>query len=49
MEMSRPLKSLNAALLMPTGTEPVTSLGILEGECGYRPSNSGGDVGNPLM
>ena len=39
----------DASTTTPTGTEPVTSLGILEGECGYRPPNSGGDVGNPLM
>ena len=33
----------------PTTTEPLTSLGILEGECRYRPSYGGGDVGYPLM
>ena len=33
----------------PTGTEPVTCLGILERECGYRPSYGRGDVGNLLM
>ncbi len=32
-----------------TKPEPVTCLGILEGECGYRPSDGRGDVGNLLM
>jgi hypothetical protein len=30
-------------------TEPVTSLGILEGKCRYRPSYSRGDISTPLM
>ena len=38
-----------ASTTTPTGTEPVTSLGILEGKCGYRTSDGGGDVGNALM
>jgi len=33
----------------PMRIEPVTCLGILEGECGYRPSYSRGKVGNILM
>ena len=32
-----------------TRPEPVLGSGVLEGECGYRPSYSRGDVGNPLM
>jgi hypothetical protein len=32
-----------------TRPEPVPGLGILEGECGYRPSYGRGKVGNPLM
>ena len=38
-----------ASTTTPTGTEPVTSLGILEGKCGHRSSYSRGDVGNLLM
>ena len=30
-------------------TELILSNGLLEGECGYRPSYRGGYVGNPLM
>src|SRR5215213_197712 len=32
----------------PMRSEPVTCLGILEGECGYRPSYGRGKVGNIL-
>jgi hypothetical protein len=34
---------------MPRRSEPVTCVGLLEGECGYRPSYGRGKVGNPLM
>jgi hypothetical protein len=39
----------DASTTTPTGTEAVTSLGILEGKCRYRPSYSRGDISTPLM
>ncbi len=39
----------DASTTTPTGTEPVTGLGIPEGKCRYRPSYGRGNVGNPLM
>ena len=39
----------DASTATPMRTELVLGSGVLEGECGYRPTNRGGYVGNPLM